>query len=125
MNRTICSILITGMLLFSLASAQAAQKNESDLAFIARMNQQASDMYATANKLDASLTAIDRKSDGKKKRDRLQSELKSIKANIREEQKHLDGKEFKKGQSRKEQNRRMQKIKERLRVAEREIAALN
>lgn len=123
MNKPISAALIVSMLLFVLAPLHAAQKNESDLDFVARMNQQVADMYSNANKLDARLSAMDRKADGKKKRANLAHELNAIKSNLREEQKRLDVKEFKKDHGKKEMEKRIQKLKERLRAAEREIPA--
>ena len=125
MNRLLGSVVIGVMLLLVLAPLHAAQKNESDLDFIARMNQQVADLYASANKLDAQLSAMDRKGDGKKKRAKLAHELNAIKSNLRDEQKRLDVKEFKKEHGKKEMEKRMQKLKERLRAAEAELAALS
>jgi peptidoglycan hydrolase CwlO-like protein len=123
MNRFFISCLVASMLLFAQSPA-VADKNEPDVDFIARMNKQAEEMYASANKLDARLDAVDRKSDGKKKRDNLRHELNRIKANIREEQKRLDAKEFRKGQSRKEMQARMQKLQQRLRELETDLHVL-
>jgi len=109
-------------LLFQVA-AQAAQKNQSDLDFIARMNQQAAEMYEKANKLDARLAAVSSKTDGKKKRNKIRDDIKLFKASIRNEQKRMDGKEFKQGDSRKEQEKRMKKMQEQLRQIEADMYA--
>jgi Skp family chaperone for outer membrane proteins len=110
--------IVACMLLLLQVAAQAAQKNQSDLDFIARMNQQAVEMYEKANKLDARLAAVSSKTDGKKKRNKIRDDIKLFKAKIRDEQKQMDGKDFKKGESRKDQEKRMQKMQEQLRQIE-------
>lgn len=124
MNGLLGSVVISAMLLLVQAPLDAAPNKDPDLEFVARMNQQVADMYASANKLDARLSAMDRKADGKKKRANLAHELNAIKSNLRDEQKRLDVKDFKKEHGKNEMEKRMQKLKQRLRVAEREIAAL-
>jgi hypothetical protein len=126
MNTLVSRSLLALMLFFVLgpAHAQSSQYNESDLAFITRINSQATEMYNKANKLDARLAAVDSKSDGKKKRNKARDELKAIKADIRNEQQRMDGKDFKKGQSKKEEEKRMQKLQDRLRKAEADVKAL-
>jgi len=123
MNQIRASFALAGILSMVFA-AQAAQQNQSDLDFVARMNKQAADMYEQANKLDAQLAAVDKKEEGRKKRNQIRDNIKLFKAQVRDEQKHMDGKDFKKEKSRKDQEKRMQKMQADLRQIEADMYVL-
>ena len=117
-------ISLAGAILLLATATQAAQHNQSDLDFIARMNKEATDMYEQANKLDAKLAAVDKQEDGRKKRNQIRDNIKMFKSQVRDEQKHLDGKDFKKEKSRKDQEKRMAKMQEQLRQIEADMYVL-
>ena len=120
----VAGLLLLVLLLFVQVAAQAEQKSQSDLEFIARMNSLATDMYERANKLDAKLAAVDPKAEGKKKRNQVRDNIKAFKERIRDEQRYMDGKDYKKEKSRKDQEKRMQKLQQELRQIEADMHVL-
>jgi hypothetical protein len=114
----VAGLLLLVLLLFVQVAAQAEQKGQSDMDFIAQMNAQATDMYERANKLDAQIVAVDPKSDGKKKRHQVRDNIKAFKERIRDEQRYMDGKDYKKDKSRNDQQNRMDKLQQELRQIE-------
>ena len=120
----VAGLLLLVLLLFVQVAAQAEQKSQSDLEFIARMNSLATDMYERANKLDAKLAAVDPKTEGKKKRNQVRDNIKAFKERIRDEQRYMDGKDYKKEKSRKDQEKRMQKLQQELRQIEADMHVL-
>jgi len=110
MKKIVSSFLIVCLMLLVQVPAQAqfTQHNESDLDFLTRINNQASEMYTGANERDVRIKSVDPKSDGKMKRNKLRSKIK----------------EFKKGKRKKNQEKRMRKFEERLRQLEAEFAAI-
>jgi Skp family chaperone for outer membrane proteins len=120
----VAGLLLLFLLFFVQVAAQAEQKGQSDMEFIARMNAQATEMYESANKLDAKIAAVDPKSDGKKKRHQIRDNIKAFKERIRDEQRYMDGKDYKKDKSRKDQEKRMQNLQQQLRQIEADMHVL-
>jgi predicted nucleic acid-binding Zn-ribbon protein len=68
--------------------------------------------------------AVDPKSDGKKKRHQVRDNIKAFKERIRDEQRYMDGKDYKKDKSRNDQQKRMDKLQQELRQIEADMHVL-
>lgn len=141
--RRVSSLLATliFMPVFSqLALSQTVQHRQTDLQFVSRMNQQATEMSDRIDELELSLgqtstaTGAEQRAPERLRHknraasdtdtQRLRNELKNLKAQVRQEQDRLRSGNFDNQKNAKEQQTRMQKLDARIREVQTEIVAL-
>jgi len=133
-------MLIVTIVFSQLALSQSVQHRQTDLQFVSRMNQQATEMSVRIEELELSLGQTSTATNAEQRAperlrhknratsdadtQRLRSELKNLKAQVRQEQDRLRSGNFDDQKNAKEQQARMQKLDTRLRQVQSEIAAL-
>ena len=134
------SILLFIIVFSQLALSQTVQHRQTDLQFVSRMNQQATEMSVRIEELELSLgqtstatNAEQRAPERLRHKDRaasdtdtqrLRSELKNLKAQVLQEQDRLRSGNFDDQKNAQEHQASMQKLDTRLRQVQSEIAAL-
>jgi chromosome segregation ATPase len=137
---SLLAVLIFISVFSQLALSQTAQHRQTDLQFVSRMNQQATEMSVRIDELELRLgqtgtaTAsgqgaperLRHKNRAASDADvqRLRNELKNLKAQVRQEQDRLHSGNFDDQKDAKEQQARMQKLDARIREVQTEIVAL-
>ena len=129
------------LIIFSqLALSQTVQHRQTDLQFVSRMNQQATEMSVRIDELELSLGQTSTATNAEQRAperlrhknraasdtdtQRLRNELKNLKAQVRREQDRLRSGNFDDQKNAKEQQARMQKLDARIRQVQTEIVAL-
>ena len=134
------SILLFITAFSQLALSQTVQHRQTDLQFVSRMSQQATEMSVRIDELELGLgqtgtaTAAGQGTPERLRHknraasdadvQRLRNELKNLKAQVRQEQNRLHSGNFDDQKNVKEQQARMQKLDARLRQVQTEIVAL-
>jgi chromosome segregation ATPase len=141
---SLLAVLIVALVFSQLALSQTVQHRQTDLQFVSRMNQQATEMSVRIDELELSLgqtstaaaaaTGAEQRAPERLRHknraasdtdtQRLRNELKNLKAQVRQEQDRLRSGDFDDQKNVKEQQARMQKLDARLRQVQTEIAAL-
>ena len=141
--RVVSTLLAAMMFLISfsqLALSQTVQHRQTDLQFVSRMNQQATEMSVRIDELELSLGQTSTATNAEQRAperlrhknraasdtdtQRLRNELKNLKAQVRREQDRLRSGNFDDQKNAKEQQARMQKLDARIRQVQTEIVAL-
>ena len=141
--RVVSTLLAAMMFLIffsQLALSQTVQHRQTDLQFVSRMNQQATEMSVRIDELELSLGQTSTATNAEERAperlrhknraasdtdtQRLRNELKNLKAQVRREQDRLRSGNFDDQKNAKEQQARMQKLDARIRQVQTEIVAL-